>query len=206
MQCFLSMALLMLIAVGLAGCNSNNAQSKRSEYDKQALSLEPRITETRVKRAVVSGDEYQQKKRAQNLTLGGRREDGLHYIDYANPNYMDVVIFTKRAQDYLRRNGARKALEDFMSPDSQFVSGRLYVFAYSLSGECLADWAEPEKIGSLQDYNFITAARQAAELGGGWIEEEGVDPVDRNLCQKESYVVYADGDLIIGAGLYKKKL
>ena len=206
MRYFWSIALLMLIAVGLAGCNSNNSPNKQNVDVGVNAYSEPRIIKTYVKREVSFDDEYQQKKRAQDLTLGGKREDGLHYIDYTNPNYMDVVIFTKRAQDYLKRNGVRKALEDFMSPDSQFVAGRLYVFAYSLNGECLADWAEPKKIGSLQNYDFITAAREAAELGGGWIEGAGVDPVDGNVCHKESYVVYADGDLIIGAGLYKKDL
>lgn len=194
--------LIALIAAGLTGCNEERAKinSKEDVYVYSSVSDDSKSE------AGAYSDEYEQKKRAQTLTLGGKREDGLHYIDYTNPNYMDIVIFTKRAQDYLKRNGTRRALEDFMSPDSQFVAGRMYVFAYSVSGECLADWAEPGKIGRVENYSFMEAARKAAELGGGWVDGSGVDPVERELCQKESYIVYAGDGIIIGSGLYKKKL
>ncbi len=201
MRYFFGILCCGIITVGFGGCASDKDQTRK--YTEESY-VEVVRDHKNIKLYDSSSDEVTQKRIAQNLTLGGNREDGLHRINYSNPNYMDIVIFTKRAKDYLKRNGTRRALDDFMSPDSQFVAGRMYIFAYATTGECLADWAEPSKVGTLGDDDFVRAARSAAELGGGWIEGVGLDPVARELRRKESYVVYAgDDSIVIGAGLYK---
>ena len=200
MRYTLSVSVILFIVLGLVGCNGERTQVEDKAVADYVLLPNARQT------GIIRNDVQSQKVRAESLTLGGRRKDGMHYIDYLNPNYMDVVIFTRRAQDYLRRNGRWQALENFMNPDSQFVSGRMYIFAYSVTGECLADWAEPGKVGKVGDSNFMLALRDAAARNGDWVESSGIDPVAGELRPKESYVVAAGEDMIIGAGLYKDSL
>ncbi len=191
---------LMFIVLCFAGCN---------EQDNGYAVIEEGSGYTRQytwDNSTDSVSERRLKEIAESKTPGGKREDGLHRIDYTNPSYIDVVVFTKRAQDYLRRNGVQRALEDFMNPSSQFVAGRMYVFAYRVTGECLAEWAEPEQVGRIVATGFLEAVQEAAERGGGWVKNTARDPLTGEPVEKESYVVYAGNEVIIGAGLYRQGL
>ncbi len=188
---------VVFTAAAIAGCTDQSSAKLESIEFEQVFGSGYSAA------AISAEDEIRQKQRAQELTLGGRREDGMHYINYNSPSYMDIVIFAKRAQDYLRRNGSRKALEDFMNPDSQFVSGRMYIFAYSAQGECLADWADPARIGRVEDYRVFAALDGAAGDRGGWVTGKGLDPVTRQVRFKESYVLRCPDGMIIGAGIYR---
>ncbi len=192
-------AAVVITAAVIAGCNTDNSAD-------MAYAEVEQVSGSGYSAASISSEEEsRQKQRAQELTLGGRREDGMHYINYNSPSYMDVVIFAKRAQDYLRRNGLRKALEDFMNPDSQFVSGRMYVFVYSAQGECLADWAEPAKIGRIEDYRVFAALDKAAG-SGGWVTGRAPDPLTRQVRFKESYVLHGPEGMVLGAGIYRDQM
>ena len=200
MRYVLFVAAVFCFVLGLAGCNGERSGTAKvvagSNSSLPVWSDSSSVSDVRA-----------QKARAETLTLGGRREDGMHYIDYVNPNYMDVVIFTRRAQDYLRRNGRRQALDDFMNPDSPFVSGRMYVFAYDAAGRCLADWADPSMVGQEGDREFLQILRDTAAAGGGWVESLGMDPLGGERRVKESYVVLAEPEgIILGAGLFKNSL
>ena len=192
MQYFLGTLLFLLVAASLFGCNEESAISYQEEY---YFGTDNNL----------SSEEYNKslKVQAEKLTPSGRREDGWFQVNYQQPGYKDIVVLVKRAQDYLRINGRVKALDDFMSPESQFVAGRVYIFAYSTSGECLADWAEPGRIGCYIDGELFSEALVKAYDGGGWFEEEAFDPVSKTMRQKESYVLFAGNDIILGAGLYK---
>lgn len=140
----------------------------------------------------------------------GVPERKIHNINYEEPTHADVMAFTKRAKEHYLINGKYKALDDFMDPSSQFVAGRMYVFAFDYKGNLLADWGNPNLVGKnllgwhdSTDKPFFMQASEKALDGGGWVATKWNDPLRRAPRMKDCYVMNVDDNIFIGSGVYR---
>lgn len=120
----------------------------------------------------------------------------------------------KAAIAFAKANGVDRLIQETNAPNGRFhvgSGGELYIFVYGTDGVCKAIGFETEKIvgqnrlalkdpdGKLYIRDFIAKAR--AE-GKGWVEYKRMNPLDRKIENKISYVELYEG-IVIGAGVYK---
>ena len=140
----------------------------------------------------------------------GKPSRGPRQIDYNNPTTDDIQVLVRRAVEAYKHNGDYKAFDDFMTPGSQFVAGRSYIFAYDYSGRCLADWGSPAQVGSVvtegtnEDVKqFFRDAAAKAKSGGGWITTRAPVPGSTEIRPKECFVINVEDKLFLGSGIYR---
>lgn len=120
----------------------------------------------------------------------------------------------KAAIAFAKANGADKLIHETNAANGRFhvgSGGELYIFIYGTDGVCKAIGFETEKIvgqnrmalkdpdGKLYVREFITKAKTE---GKGWVEYKRMNPLDKKIENKVSYVELHEG-LVIGAGIYK---
>jgi cytochrome c len=127
-------------------------------------------------------------------------------------NADEAVAMVKRAVAYLKANGKEKAFAEFANPaNTQFHDRDLYLFVYDFNGVAVAHGNNPKMVGKNlfemkdSDGTFIIKGfiDVAKTKGKGWVDYKWPNPVTKAVEQKSSYVEKAEGDLIIGSGIYK---
>ena len=137
----------------------------------------------------------------------------LAFADNANHgSAADAKAMVERATTYLKAVGPEKAFAAFMDPaNKDFHDRDLYVFVRSMDGNTVAHGVNKAMIGrttlETKDadgklYNK-DIMETAIKNGSGWVDYRWVNPVDRKIEQKSSFVEKV-GDYVIGAGFYKQ--
>ena len=122
----------------------------------------------------------------------------------------EAEALVKKAVAFMKANGRDKALAEFSNPAGQFVKGDLYVFAYDMSGKCVAHGANTKMVGKdlieMKDPDGKAYVQERVEIaktkGKGWQDYKFTNPVSKKLEQKTAYIEKVD-DVIIGCGAYK---
>jgi cytochrome c len=124
----------------------------------------------------------------------------------------EAVAMVKRAVAYIKANGKEKAFAEFANPaNHQFHDRDLYIFVYDFNGVAVAHGNNPKMVGKnlleMKDTEgtyiikgFIDVANTK---GKGWVDYKWPNPVTKAVEQKSGYVEKAEGDLIVGSGIYK---
>ena len=122
----------------------------------------------------------------------------------------EAKALVEKAVAHIKDVGADKAFADFDDPKGAFVDRDLYIFVRSLDGNTVAHGANKAMIGhtnlDLKDadgklYNKEMIAL-AQDKGSGWVDYRWVNPVDKKIEQKSSFIE-REGDYVVGAGFYK---
>ncbi len=121
-----------------------------------------------------------------------------------------LKVFVDEARDYALKNGKDKALQVFNDPESEFVRGDLYVFAYDFLGDALSLPFQPKLVGTnrleAKDSNGVTFTRDNLELartGSG--QTYYLYPNPRENMREElklSYATTVDDSWWLAAGVY----
>ena len=124
----------------------------------------------------------------------------------------EAKAMVERAVVLLKQVGADQAFavfNDKTNPD--FHDRDLYIFVRSMDGNTVAHGANKGMIGhtslELKDADGKLYNKEMIELasgkGSGWVEYRWVNPMDKKIEQKASYIEKV-GDYVIGAGFYKQ--
>jgi signal transduction histidine kinase len=139
------------------------------------------------------------------LMPGLARADGHGTADEAKAMVEKAVVLVKQA-------GAEQAFAAFNDPaNKDFHDRDLYVFVRSMDGNTVAHGANKGMIGhtslELKDADGKLYNKEMIELastkGSGWVEYRWVNPMDKKIEQKASFIEKV-GDYIVGAGFYKQ--
>ena len=141
------------------------------------------------------------------LALGlARAADGSYgTADEAKAMVEKAVVLVKQA-------GAEQAFAAFNDPaNKDFHDRDLYIFVRSMDGNTVAHGANKGMIGhtslELKDADGKLYNKEMIELasakGSGWVEYRWVNPMDKKIEQKASFIQKV-GDYIVGAGFYKQ--
>lgn len=122
----------------------------------------------------------------------------------------EATALVRRAADYVKAHGAKKAYAAFNDQAGQFKDRDLYVFVIDFSGKVLAHGANPKLIDkdllNLKDADdklFIRTMIDVAKTKGkGWVDYKWPNPVSKAIEPKSTYVEKMD-DVFIGCGIYK---
>jgi cytochrome c len=125
----------------------------------------------------------------------------------------EAMALVKKASEYVEANGKEKAFADFNNSKGQFANKDLYIFVIDASGKMLSHGANAKMIDKnvidlkdADDKYFIREFVNVANTKGkGWIDYKWVNPVNKAIEIKSSYVE-RHADLIIGCGIYKQAL
>ncbi len=126
----------------------------------------------------------------------------------------DAEAFVKEAVAFLKTNGREAFFKEVNFGTGRFninTKKTLYVSVYDLTGKVMAHGAKSAAIGSnhmgAKDTNgkFHVKARidLAVAQGKGWVDYTEVNPNDKQIEPKTSYVEKFE-DLVISCGIYKK--
>ena len=123
----------------------------------------------------------------------------------------DAKAMLERAVEALKAHqaAALKAFND--EKNKQFHDRDLYVFVRSMDGNTVAHGANKGMIGhtslDLKDADGKLYNKEMIDLanskGSGWVDYRWVNPVDKKIEPKSSFVEKA-GDYVVGAGFYKQ--
>lgn len=124
----------------------------------------------------------------------------------------NLVDRVKQARRYAQEEGTKKAIADFNDRNGTFADGSRYIFAYAYNGTTLALPFQPDLIGTnrmnFSDINGvkITAWEIAvAKRGGGFVYVNYLNPESGASGLKLCYVAPADGDWLVGSGIYTRQ-
>lgn len=126
-----------------------------------------------------------------------------------NATKEEAEAWAKRAVAYIKANGPEKAYAEF-NTGSSFKDRDLYVAVYDMNGVALAHGANNKLVGksllALKDPNGMeiikTGVAIAKEKGTGWMAFQFVNPLTKQMQNKESYVERVN-DTWVGVGYYK---
>ena len=142
------------------------------------------------------------------LALGGvvARAEGTH------GTADEAKALVERAAAHIKDVGAEKAFADFDDKSNPAYHDRdLYIFVRSMDGNTVAHGANKGMIGhtslDLKDADGKLYNKEMIELaqskGSGWVDYRWVNPMDKKIEQKSSYIEKV-GDYVVGAGFYKQ--
>lgn len=122
----------------------------------------------------------------------------------------EAEAMVKKAVAFMKANGKDKALAAFSNPKGQFVDRDLYIFAYDMTGKCVAHGANQKMIGidlsGMKDPDGKEYVKERIEIaktkGKGWQDYKFPNPVSKKIEMKSAYLEKVD-DLILGCGAYK---
>jgi len=124
----------------------------------------------------------------------------------------EAVAMVKRVQDMFKAQGADATFKAISDPSNKDFHDRdLYVFAYDMTGICVAHGARPALIGKnlidIKDQNGKYLIREMIALaqgpGTGWYDYKWPNPQTNKIEDKSSYVEKM-GDYFIGVGVYSQ--
>lgn len=142
------------------------------------------------------------------LALGGvaARAEGTH------GTADEAKALVERAAAHIKDVGTDKAFADFDDKSNPAFHDRdLYIFVRSMDGNTVAHGANKGMIGhtslDLKDADGKLYNKEMIELakakGAGWVDYRWVNPMDKKIEQKSSYIEKV-GDYVVGAGFYKQ--
>ena len=122
----------------------------------------------------------------------------------------EAKAMCEKAAAFLKEAGPDKAFPVFNDPHGPYVDRDLYVFVRSMDGNTVAHGANKQMIGhtnlGLRDAGGKLYNKEMIELatakGDGWVDYRWINPVDKKIGQKSSYIVRV-GDYVVGVGVYK---
>jgi cytochrome c len=124
----------------------------------------------------------------------------------------EAKAMVEKAVAYIKDVGAEKAFQAFGDPSNKDFHDRdLYIFVRSMDGNTVAHGANKGMIGhtslELKDADGKLYNKEMIELaqskGSGWVEYRWVNPMDKKIEQKASFIEKT-GDFVVGAGFYKQ--
>jgi len=142
------------------------------------------------------------------MALGGvaARAEGTH------GTADEAKALVEKAAAHIKDVGADKAFADFDDKSNPAFHDRdLYIFVRSMDGNTVAHGANKGMIGhtslDLKDADGKLYNKEMIELakskGAGWVDYRWVNPMDKKIEQKSSYIEKV-GDYVVGAGFYKQ--
>ena len=132
--------------------------------------------------------------------------------DAAHGSADEAKAMVERAVAMIKSQGADKAFAAINDPASKDFHDRdLYVFVRSMDGNTVAHGANKGMIGhtslDLKDADGKLYNKEMIDLatstGSGWVDYRWVNPVDKKIEQKSSFIEKV-GDYVVGAGFYKQ--
>ena len=132
--------------------------------------------------------------------------------DAAHGTADEAKAMVERAVAMIKQQGAEKAFAAIDDMDNKDFHDRdLYVFVRSMDGNTVAHGANKGMIGhtslDLKDADGKLYNKEMIDLanskGSGWVDYRWVNPVDKKIEQKSSFIEKA-GDYVVGAGFYKQ--
>ena len=157
--------------------------------------------------------------------LPGTRMRHVSITDKAEQNYLlaflksinaperdhakEAEVLLARAVDKINHDGPEAAFAAFNQHNGDYVSGELYVFAFTLKGKYLASGANPGLVGQdaldLKDAEGKYIVRPmidiASSTGTGAVTYVWLNRTDNKVETKRS-IIQRVGDTIIGVGYY----
>jgi signal transduction histidine kinase len=127
-------------------------------------------------------------------------------------NADEAKAMVAKAAAYLKEVGAEKAFAAFNDKSNpNFHDRDLYIFVRGMDGNTVAHGANTGMIGhtslELKDADGKLYNKEMIELaqskGSGWVDYRWVNPMDKKIEQKSSYIEKV-GDYVVGAGFYKQ--
>jgi signal transduction histidine kinase len=124
----------------------------------------------------------------------------------------EAKAMVAKAVAYLNDAGTEKAFAAFNDPSNKDFHDRdLYIFVRAMDGNTVAHGANKGMIGhtslELKDADGKLYNKEMIELaqnkGSGWVDYRWVNPMDKKIEQKSSYIEKV-GDYVVGAGFYRQ--
>jgi len=124
----------------------------------------------------------------------------------------EAKALADRAAAYVAQVGPEKAFKDFNDKSAaQWRNKDLYVFAYNLKGDCLANGANSQLVGKnlidMKDPEGKPIIREmiaAVGSGSGAVDYNWPHPLTKKIEDKTSYVVKVPNyDGFVGVGAYR---
>jgi cytochrome c len=124
----------------------------------------------------------------------------------------EAKAMVERAVALMKQAGPEQAFAAFNDPaNKDFHDRDLYIFVRSMDGNTVAHGANKSMIGhtslELKDADGKLYNKEMIQLAGakgsGWVEYRWVNPMDKKIEQKASFIEKV-GDYVIGAGFYKQ--
>jgi len=138
---------------------------------------------------------------------------GAALADASHGTAEEARAMVERAVALVKQAGPDKAFAAFDDPaNKEFHDRDLYVFVRSMDGNTVAHGANKGMIGhtslDLKDADGKLYNKEMIELatskGSGWVDYRWVNPVDKKIEPKSSFVEKI-GDYVVGAGFYKQQ-
>lgn len=130
----------------------------------------------------------------------------------AGETIMQAKAMVEKAVEFAKSNGTAKAFEAFNNSDD-WKSGALYIFAYDMSGNCVALGANTKMVGKnlleMQSADGKFYLKEMIEkttsgAGEGEVEYKWTNPETKKMQDKISFVKRIPGtDYFVGSGVYK---
>ena len=127
-----------------------------------------------------------------------------------HPTKEEVVTFVEEGLTFAKKHGKEAFLNEIMNDNGIFKRGELYFYAYDFEGTVLSHGSESNLVGkNLIDFEdksgfkLITALRDTAATGGGWVEYYWDNPVTNMMEKKLGYVTKLDDTCWFGSGTYE---
>jgi cytochrome c len=123
----------------------------------------------------------------------------------------EAKAMVEKAAAFLKEAGAERAFAAFNDKSNATFHDRdLYIFVRDMDGNTVAHGANIGMIGhtsmELKDAEGKLYNKEMIELaqnkGSGWVEYRWINPVDKKIEEKSSYIERV-GDYVVGAGFYK---
>ncbi len=148
---------------------------------------------------------------ALTLTILCALAPGLAHAEGTHGTADEAKAMVEKAAALIKQVGPEKAFAAINDKDNkEFHDRDLYVFVRGLDGNTVAHGANKGMIGhtglDLKDADGKLYNKEMIELaqskGSGWVDYRWVNPVDKKIEQKSSFVEKV-GDYVVGAGFYK---
>jgi cytochrome c len=128
--------------------------------------------------------------------------------DRGTPAEAEALV--KKAVAFYKANGKDKAFAEFSNQKGQFIDRDLYIFAYDMTGKCVAHGQTARQVGKdlsdLTDADGKPFVKERIEIaktkGKGWQNYKWSNPVTKKIEEKTAYIEKVD-EYIIGSGAYK---
>lgn len=123
----------------------------------------------------------------------------------------EAVALVKKAVVHYKTAGRDKACAAFADPNGGFQAKDLYVFVQDTGGVVQCHGKNPafagKNMSGLKDSDgnlFIAEMNRVVKVNGsGWVDYKWTNTQTKKIEPKSSYVEIADGEVYIGAGIYK---
>ncbi|MCX7218252.1 MAG: cache domain-containing protein [Burkholderiales bacterium] len=133
----------------------------------------------------------------------------------------EAIALIQKAQEYLKKNGMEKSIQEFNRLDSPFNSlsemnkkGDLYLFSVDskgyqaihgknpkIPGKVMLDMRDSDGVYIIKD--LIKACMESKD-GKGWTQYRWPNPVSKEVEIKRGYIEKVAGvDMCLGTGIYK---